>query len=121
MVGLKTSNKRLKNERDVLHQNMVLDSMRQRERDEPRKSHRAGLCDGTKVTTTERLGNLHELLVMSYTIDYNLIIPTLQKHRIRMQKWRTVSSFSYHLTNGFMTTALSIMYKMHNPLCQNQN
>ena len=51
----------------MLHQNMVLDSMRHSEMDEIRKSHRAGLCDGTRVTDMERLGNLHELLVMSYT------------------------------------------------------
>ena len=89
MVGPNKSNQQVKNEIDMLHQTMVLDSMRQSERDEPRKSHRAGLCDGTRVTAMERLGNLHELLVMSYTTTgYNLIMPTLKKHRIRMGKWR---------------------------------
>ena len=89
MVGPNTSNKQLKNEIDMLHQTMVLDSMRQSERDEPRKSHRAGLCDGTRVTAMKSLGNLHELLVMSYTTKgYNLIMSTLKKHRIRMWKWR---------------------------------
>ena len=70
---------------------MVLDSTRQSRRGEPRKSHRAGLCDGTKVTDMdmERLGNIHELLVMSYTTTgYKLIMPTLQKHRISLRKWR---------------------------------
>ena len=89
MVGPKTSNKQLKNEIDMLHQNMVLDSMRQSERDEPRKSHRAGLCDGTKVTAMERLGNIHELLVMSYTTTgHDLIVPILHKHRVSLRKWR---------------------------------
>ena len=83
MVGPKTPNKQFKNEIDMLHQNMVLDSMRQSERDEPRKPHRVGLCVGTKVTAMERLGNLHELLVVSYTTTgYNLIMSTLQNHRI---------------------------------------
>ena len=58
---------KIKYQIDMLHQNMVLDSMRQSKRDERRKSQHSGLCDRTKVTAMERLGNLHELLVMSYT------------------------------------------------------
>ena len=56
-----------KNEIDMLHQNMVRDSTRQSERDEPWKSTRAGFCDGSKMTAMERVRNLHELLVLSYT------------------------------------------------------
>ena len=120
MVGPNTSNKQLKNEIDMLHQTMVLDSMRQSKKDEPRKSHRAGLCDGTRVTVMERLGNLHELLVMFYTTTgCNLIIPTLKNTGLDFENRGTVSSFSYHLTNGSMTTTLSMMYNMHNQLCQN--
>ena len=83
MVGPNKSNTKQKNEIDMLHQNMVHDSMRQSERDEPRKSHHAGLCNGTKMTAMERIGNLHELLVLTYTQSrYDIIKPILRKHRI---------------------------------------
>ena len=66
---------------------MVLDSMRQSKRDEPRESHHNGSCDGMKVTDMERLGNFHDLLVMSYTITgYKLIMSTIQKHRSSLLK-----------------------------------
>ena len=73
----------------MLHQNMGHDSTRQSERDEPRKFHRDGLCDGTKMTAMERIGNLHELLVLTYTQSgYYIIKPILRKHRITISKWR---------------------------------
>ena len=73
----------------MLHQNMVHNSTRQSERDEPRKSHRAVLCDGTKMTAMERVGNLHELLVLSSTQSgYDIIKPILRDHRIAISKWR---------------------------------
>ena len=73
----------------MLHQNMVHDSTRQSERDEPRNSYRACLCNGTKMTAMERIGNLHELLVLTYTQSgCDIIKPILRKHRITISKWR---------------------------------
>ena len=73
----------------MLHQNMVRDSTRQSERDEPRKSTRAGFCDGSKMTAMERVGNLHELLVLSYAQSgYDIIKPILSDHRISIMKWK---------------------------------
>ena len=89
MIGPNKSNTKQNNQIDMLHQNMVHDSARQSERDEPRKSHCAGLCDGTKMTAMKRIGNLHNLLVLSYTQSgCDIIKPILRKHRIAISKWR---------------------------------
>ena len=41
------------------------------------------------MTAMERVGNLHELLVLSYTQSgYDIIKPILSDHRISIRKWR---------------------------------
>jgi hypothetical protein len=46
----------------VLHQNLVVESLKQSERDIPRMSLRNGVTDGTKMTASERVGNMFILL-----------------------------------------------------------
>ena len=54
---------------DVLHQNLVTESLKQSERDVPRMSSRNGVTDGTKMTASERVGNMFMLLCASHTKD----------------------------------------------------
>ncbi len=46
----------------MLHQNLVETSLKQSERDIPRMSARNGVTDGTKMTASERVGNMFILL-----------------------------------------------------------
>jgi hypothetical protein len=46
----------------VLHHNLVVASLKQSERDMPRMSLRNGVTDGTKMTASERVGNMFILL-----------------------------------------------------------
>lgn len=52
---------------DVLHQNLVKDASLQSERDMPRTSDRNGVTDGTKMSASERVGNLFLLLCAMHT------------------------------------------------------
>jgi len=54
---------------DTLHQNMVRESLTQSERDMPRMSDRNGVTDGTKMSASERVGNIFILLCAMYTQD----------------------------------------------------
>ena len=54
---------------DILHQNLVADASRQSERDLPRMSSRNGVTDGTKMSASERVGNMFVLLCTLYTQD----------------------------------------------------
>jgi len=54
---------------DVLHHNLVTESLKQSERDMPRMSSRNGVTDGTKMTASERVGNMFILLCVSHTKD----------------------------------------------------
>ena len=65
--GTKTT-KRL-HQLDVLHHNLVTESLKQSERDMPRMSSRNGVTDGTKMTASERVGNMFILLCVSHTKD----------------------------------------------------
>jgi len=52
---------------DRLHQQISAEISRQSNRDFPRGSVRNGIIDGTKCQSSERRGNLHRLLCISYT------------------------------------------------------
>jgi hypothetical protein len=54
---------------DTLHQNMVRDALTQSERDMPRMSDRNGVTDGTKMSASERVGNIFMLLCAMHTQD----------------------------------------------------
>ena len=54
---------------DVLHQNLVADSSRQSDRDMPRMSSRNGVTDGTKMSASERVGNMFLILCLLHTQD----------------------------------------------------
>ncbi len=53
----------------MLHQNLVVASLKQSERDIPRMSSRNGVTDGTKMTASERVGNMFILLCAIHTKD----------------------------------------------------
>ena len=89
MIGPNKQNMKDKEELDALHENMVNDSRRQSDNDQPRKSSRGGVCDGTKVTAVERVGNLHEILVMSYTATgQQLLKAPLKNNNVPLSRWR---------------------------------
>ena len=46
----------------MLHQNLVAESLKQSERAMPRMSLHNGVKDGTKMTASERVGNMFMLL-----------------------------------------------------------
>ena len=48
---------------DVLHQTFVAESLKQSERDMPKTSSRNGVTDGTKMTASERVGNMLYVVV----------------------------------------------------------
>ncbi len=54
---------------DVLHHNLVTESLKQSECDMPRMSSRNGVTDGTKMTDSERVGNMFMLLCVIHTND----------------------------------------------------
>lgn len=55
------------NKLDVLHQNLVHDKSLQSEQDIPRTSDRNGITDGTKMSASERVGNMFLLLCALHT------------------------------------------------------
>jgi hypothetical protein len=64
------SNKQMNLHRlDILHQNMVRDALTQSEKDMPRMSDRNGVTDGTKMSASERVGNIFILLCAMHTHD----------------------------------------------------
>jgi hypothetical protein len=65
--GTKKTNKL--NQLDVLHHNLVTESLKQSERDMPRMSLRNGVTDETKMTASERVGNMFMLLCVIHTKD----------------------------------------------------
>ena len=52
---------------DILHQNLVGEASHQSERDVPRTSDRNGVTDGTKMSASERVGNMFLLLCALHT------------------------------------------------------
>ena len=52
---------------DELHQELSFILSRNSERDRPRPSLRNGIMDSTKTQSSERLGNVFNLLCLSYT------------------------------------------------------
>ena len=52
---------------DILHQNLVKDASLQSEQDIPRTSDRNGVTDGTKMSASERVGNIFLLLCALHT------------------------------------------------------
>ena len=55
------------NRLDILHQNLVKDCLLQSEQDIPRTSDRNGVTDGTKMSASERVGNIFLLLCAIHT------------------------------------------------------
>ncbi len=53
----------------MLHQNLVVASLKQSERDIPRMSSRNGVTDGTKMAASERVGKIFILLCAIHTKD----------------------------------------------------
>ncbi len=54
---------------DVLHQNLVVDSSRQSDQDMPWMSYCNGVTDGTKMSASERVGNMFLILSLMHTYD----------------------------------------------------
>ena len=89
LVGPKTSRKTQKREFDNLHQRLVNDSARQSDRDFPRNSSRSGALDGTKMSATERLGNMMILMCLCHTtMGVDLLRRGWKKNNIRHTDFR---------------------------------
>ena len=89
LIGKKDSRQKQKNEFNALHQHLVLDGSRQSKRDFPRTSTRTGVLDGTKMSATERLGNLMVLLCLAHTTQgIALLRRGWQKNNIGQQDFR---------------------------------
>ena len=58
---------------DTLHHNMVHDALLQSERDMPRMSDRNGVTDGTKMSASERVGNIFILLCAMHSADGEML------------------------------------------------
>ena len=54
---------------DVLHQNLVAESLKQSERDMPRMLSGNGVTDGTNMTASERVGKMFMFLCAIHTKD----------------------------------------------------
>jgi len=67
IIGSGTDKKLTLHQLDTLHQNMVRDALSQSERDMPRMSDRNGIMDGTKMSASERVGNMFILLCAIHT------------------------------------------------------
>jgi hypothetical protein len=61
----------------VLHHNLVTESLKQSERDMPRMSSRNGVTDGTKMTASERVGNMCMLLCVIHAKDGREILQNI--------------------------------------------
>jgi len=89
LIGKKDSRQKQKNEFNALDQHLVLDGSRQSKRDFPRTSTRTGVLDGTKMSATERLGNLMVLLCLAHTTQgIALLRRGWQKNNIGHQDFR---------------------------------
>ena len=87
IIGLDDSNSTTKDEIDTLHQNVVLKSRRQSERDFPRPSNRNGVMDGTKMGGSERRGNLFMFIVALKTIHGKKLFDAhCKKHGLSKRK-----------------------------------
>ena len=69
LIGENETHKALKNNLDELHQQLVCDTIRNGEKDLLRMSTRNGITDGTKMTASERIGNVFILLCATFTKD----------------------------------------------------
>ena len=67
IIGSGTDKKLTLHQLDNLHQNMVRDTLSQSERDMQRMSDRNGITDGTKMSASERVGNMFILLCAIHT------------------------------------------------------
>jgi len=67
IIGSGNNKQQTLNSLDVLHHNMVRDALTQSEKDIPRMSDRNGVTDGTKMTASERVGNMFILLCVMHT------------------------------------------------------
>jgi hypothetical protein len=67
IIGAGTNKQNTLHLLDILHQNLVQDAALQSERDMPRMSDRNGVTDGTKMSASERVGNMFILLCAMHT------------------------------------------------------
>ena len=89
LVGKRTSRQKQKQVFNTLHQHLVNDGARQSERDFPRMSVRTGVLDGTKMSATERLGNMMILMCLAHTTTgINLLRRGWSKNNIGHQEFR---------------------------------
>jgi hypothetical protein len=69
LIGRRGKNAKYKDHLDQLHQRVTIDLRRNSERDMPRSSNRFGFMDRSRVTGTERKGNLFIFLVSLHTFQ----------------------------------------------------
>ena len=67
IIGLNGTNKKVKEQMDILFQNVAKSHGRQSDRDFPRWSNRFGINDKSRLTGTERRGNVFILLTVLHT------------------------------------------------------
>ena len=93
LIGKKSKNAKYKDHIDQLHQRVTLDLRRNSERGFPRSSNRFGFMDMSRVTGSERVGNLYIFLVSLHTFQGKGIMkPFLDRAGI------SISKFAYTIT-----------------------
>jgi hypothetical protein len=98
----------------VLHHNLVTESLKQSERDMPRMSSRISVTDGTKMTASERVGNMFMLLCVSYTKDGRGIFSNgLNELGIALSAFKDYMKLQLSFVNGLMTAIPLLMFVVH--------
>jgi len=89
IIGPKETKKKEKELLDTLHQMICGNGNRQSDRDFPRNAIRNGVCDPTKTSSAEVIGNFHGLLMVTYTTEgRKLFTPFLLAKNISMRDFR---------------------------------
>ena len=83
LIGRRGKNAKYKDHLDQLHQRVTFDIRRNSERNIPRSSNRYGFMDRTRITATERKGNLYVFLVALHTFQgIGIMKPFLERANI---------------------------------------
>ena len=89
LIGPKQSKQKEKDALDSLHQHLVHDASHNSERDFPRMTIRNGILDGTKMSASERIGNLLILLCLSHTTSgIDLLQPGWGRNHISKKQFQ---------------------------------
>ena len=89
ILGPNDTKKRDKERLDALHQMVCTNGNRQSDRDFPRNAIRNVICDPTKTSAAEVIGNLHIFLMVTYTSEgFTLFKPVLLAKNISMTDFR---------------------------------